>query len=94
MVDVDFWPSRTLRGLVRTQLQDWRDAPRALVVPNFQRNGHGCRNDEANPHACREALAAGKLAMPDTFEALQACIGDKDCAVFDSEWHAAGQGEP
>ena len=91
MVDVDFWPSRSLRTLVRAQLPGWRDAPRALVVPNFQRNGHGCRNDESNPHACREALAAGRLAMPDTFEALQACIGDKDCAVFDSEWNAAGQ---
>lgn len=91
MVDVDFWPSRALRGLVRAQLPAWRDAPRALVVPNFQRNGHGCRNDESNPHACREALAAGRLAMPDTFEALQACIGDKECAVFDSEWNAAGQ---
>ena len=91
MVDVDFWPSRDLRRLVRAQLPDWRDAPRALVVPNFQRNGHGCRNDESHPHACREALAAGRLAMPETFEALQACIGDKDCAVFDSEWNAAGQ---
>lgn len=71
-VDVDFWPSRQLRALISAQLPGWGGAARALVVPNFQRNGHGCRNDERNHMACRQALAGGELSMPDSFEALQA----------------------
>ena len=90
MVDVDFWPSRSLRNLIGAQLPEWAETPRAMVVPNFQRNGHGCRNDE-NKLACREALAASRLSMPSDVEALSTCIGAKECSVFDSEYNSAGQ---
>jgi hypothetical protein len=88
--DVDFWPSTQLLPLLRQQLPAWGAVDKALVVPNFQRSGHGCRNDP-RIEACHEALAEGRLAMPDTFDALAACLGAKDCAVFDSEYNPTGQ---
>ena len=100
IVDVDFWPSGELLPLLRAQLGDWKSGssggggsgtpPRALVVPNFQRSGHGCRNAE-EPGACREALERGEIVMPPDFAALQTCLGAKDCVVFDGEYNPQGQ---
>lgn len=44
VVDVDFWPSVELLAAIRAQLRDWGNARKALIVPNFQRSGHGARS--------------------------------------------------
>jgi hypothetical protein len=88
VVDVDFWPSTELRELLTQQLRDW-PAQLALVVPAFQRSGHGCRTDYAE--ACRDEWELGKIEMPTDFESLQACLSAKDCVGFDSEFNPAGQ---
>jgi hypothetical protein len=93
IVDVDFWPSTELLPLLRRQLAGWDPSatpPRALVVPNFQRSGHGCRTAE-EPTACREAFESGGIAMPRSFAELQACLQSKDCVVFDGEYNPQGQ---
>ena len=65
--------------LLRRQLAGW-DAemtpPKALVVPNFQRNGHGCRTSE-DAKACRAAFEGGEIAMPSGFAQLQECMTSK-----------------
>ena len=83
-------PSSELLKLLRRQLPLWGSEQKVLVVPNFQRSGHGCRND-AEHTACRAALARGELAMPQNYSALKACLAGKDCAVFDSEYNPTGQ---
>jgi len=61
-----------------------------MVVPSFQRTGHGCKAKGAA--ACREAYATGELSVPGTYQELSACAKEHQCAVFDSEYNAAGQG--
>ena len=94
VVDVDFWPSVGLRAAVEAQIDGWGERKRALVVPNFQRNGHGCRND-ANHAACREAYEGhssnNKLSMPETFSELLECERNTECIVFDGEYNPTGQ---
>lgn len=90
VLDVDFWPSVQLLDLIRGQLPPWGEARRALVVPNFQRSGHGCRNDERGT-ACRDALDAGSISMPANFSALSNCLDARDCSVFDIEYNPLGQ---
>ena len=91
VADVDFWPSTELRQLIRQQLPGWTPSlKRALVLPNFQRSGHGCRNS-ADLRACRTAFDRGDVRMPATFEDLHDCLGKNDCSVFDSEFNALGQ---
>ena len=94
VVDVDFWPSVELRESVEAQIDGWGERKRALVVPNFQRNGHGCRND-ANHAACREAYeghsTTNKLSMPETFSELLECERNTECIVFDGEYNPTGQ---
>ena len=90
VADVDFWPSNELLPLLRGALPAWGDAPRALVVPNFQRSGHGCRNAQSRD-ACRVAFDAGAVRMPANFSELLGCVAAKDCTVFDAEYNAAGQ---
>ena len=77
VVDVDFWPSTELLPAILRQLSTWRGALKALVVPNFQRSGHGCRNEE-NPKACRAAFERGSIHMPTNFSALGACLTSKE----------------
>lgn len=89
VVDVDFWPSVELLTALREQLHHWADDT-ALVVPNFQRSGHGCRNAE-EAMACREAFDKGEIVMPTTFSALHSCLDAKDCVVFDGEFNPQGQ---
>ena len=89
VVDVDFWPSAELLSLLRDQLHGWDDAT-ALVVPNFQRSGHGCRNAESAA-ACREAYDRREIEMPATFAALRGCMDATDCVVFDGEYNPQGQ---
>jgi len=89
IADIDFWPSRELRRLIRMQLPAWGEAQRALVVPNFQRSGHGCR--ASGPSACRDAFERGSLAVPSNYSELATCARARQCAVFDSEYNAAGQ---
>ena len=92
VVDVDFWPSTDLLSLLRAQLAAWgaEARPLALVVPNFQRSGHGCRNDD-DANACRAAFDRGHIQMPNDFAALRACLREKNCAVFDGEYNPQGQ---
>ena len=99
IVDVDFWPSSELLPLLRRQLTGWGGAaggssapspPKALVVPNFQRSGHGCRTSE-DPLACRNSFEAGGIVMPRTFADLQQCLSSTDCVVFDGEYNPQGQ---
>lgn len=89
IADVDFWPSVELLPLLRLQLTAWGERKRAVVVPNFQRSGHGCR--AKGPYACREALSRGELSIPSTYTELAACAREHMCSVFDSEYNAAGQ---
>ena len=91
LLDIDFWPSHELLPLLRRQLADqtWEERT-ALVVPNFQRTGHGCRtSDDAS--ACRSAFESGAIRMPSTFSELDACLASHDCGVFDGEYNPAGQ---
>lgn len=92
VVDVDFWPSTELLGLMRGQLTGWTidSPPRALVVPNFQRSGHGCRNAEST-RACRDAYERGEISVPSGYEELRVCLKAKDCVVFDGEYNPHGQ---
>ncbi|KAL3932480.1 MAG: hypothetical protein SGPRY_000683 [Prymnesium sp.] len=90
VVDIDFWPSTELLTGIRLQLTSWGNSRRALVVPNFQRSGHGCRNDK-KVTACRDALEKGIIAMPTNFSELQACLTLNDCSVFDVEYNPQGQ---
>ena len=87
IADIDFWPSRELRRLIRMQLPAWGEAQRALVVPNFQRSGHGCR--ASGPSACRDAFERGSLGVPSNYSELATCARARQCAVFDSEYNAA-----
>ena len=89
VVDVDFWPSIQLRSALREKLTRLDDLT-ALVVPNFQRNGHGCRNAD-DPTACKKAFERGEIEMPSTFSSLQGCIDARDCVVFDGEYNPQGQ---
>ena len=92
IVDVDFWPTAELLPLLRGRLTAWTaDAPpTALVVPNFQRSGHGCRN-AVDAGACRVELAAGNITMPNTLAELHACLRAKNCGIFDGEYNPQGQ---
>ena len=92
IVDIDFWPSIELLPLLRGRLNDW-DAnapPLALVVPNFQRSGHGCRNSEESS-ACRTAFINGTISMPQTLDELHGCLRSNNCVVFDGEYNPQGQ---
>ena len=77
VVDVDFWPSTELLPAIQRQLGTWRGSLKALVVPNFQRSGHGCRNED-NPKACRAAFERGVINMPANFSALGSCLNSKE----------------
>lgn len=95
VVDVDFWPSVELLGALREQLHSRAvdEAPAnatVLVVPNFQRSGHGCRTAES-ASACREAFERGEIEMPSSFAALRGCLDAGDCVVFDGEYNPQGQ---
>jgi len=95
VVDVDFWPSVELLGALREQLHSRAadEVPAlatALVVPNFQRSGHGCRTAES-ASACREAFGRGEIEMPSSFAALRGCLDAGDCVVFDGEYNPQGQ---
>ncbi|KAL1526448.1 hypothetical protein AB1Y20_015160 [Prymnesium parvum] len=90
VVDVDFWPSVELLDCIRRQLGTWGDSARALVIPNFQRNGHGCRND-VEQLACRHAFEKDAIGMPNNFSDLRDCLAAKDCSVFDVEYNPQGQ---
>eukprot|EP00965_Chrysotila_dentata_P128385 4244991-Pleurochrysis_carterae.AAC.4 len=89
-LDIDFWPSAEIGNALLPALRSWPDFPQALVIPNFQRSGHGCRNS-ADKFACRAEYVSGELTMPRTFAELQSCIAEQNCAVFDSEFNPAGQ---
>ena len=92
VVDVDFWPSEELLGALREQLHSRAvdEASTALVVPNFQRSGRGCRTAES-ANACREAFGRGEIEMPTSFAALRSCLDAGDCGVFDGEYTPQGQ---
>ena len=65
------WPQHA--RLPRRQLTSWGNERRALVVPNFQRSGHGCRN-EPDKLACHDAFMRGTLQMPADYAELRGCI--------------------
>ena len=92
IADIDFWPSAELLPLLRKQLGGWGASapPRVLVVPSFQRSGHGCRNAD-DPSACRTAFESRVISMPAYFDELQRCVGAHDCVVFDGEYNPHGQ---
>jgi hypothetical protein len=93
IVDVDFWPSVDLRTLIRQQIVGWTagSLPKALVIPSFQRSGHGCRNSD-DASACRAGFErSASIQMPANFTALENCIAVNDCVVFDGEYNPQGQ---
>ena len=92
VVDIDFWPSAELHLLLRGRLAEWTEnAPLlALVVPNFQRSGHGCRN-MADGSACRTSFDRGNISMASTLVELHECLRTQDCVIFDGEFNPQGQ---
>jgi hypothetical protein len=89
IADIDFWPSFELLPLLRRQLPPWGDKQKALVIPAFQRSGHGCRAKSES--ACREALVKAEMKVPGNFAELSACAKERLCSAFDSEYNSAGQ---
>lgn len=88
VMDVDFVPSMDLTDTIRKALQlrheHHRDGEdhQALVVPAFERLPPSpCESDSD----CASFLQSNSSFIPKSFDALQTCILDKDCIVFQSD---------
>ncbi len=75
MADIDFLPSN---GLYSAMMSALPGEKKAVVIPAFSKIGEPC----SSPSDCEKFVKENEEFVPVDFEALEKCLGDRECEIF------------